>query len=530
MQIRDKTHQAHDGMRPEDVKLSDGLENKTPLEQRNTEEVAVSIDDCESEDNNDVIGNGSTISSECVEERTADEGWQDCNRKGRLSATRQFGQRRPILPKLNVTRSENSVVIGRNSRRGTLPSVQKKSPRATTTESSLARDRIRSQTKASVSKVLTSPTNLTAIASKSLSYKEVAASPPGTVLKPFLEKVENLSEENTETQMCSIEPEISKEENHCGTLVKDVADDSPTEETHQSVETSASEPEEVSSSNQEKPVEMHGSKLSAAAEPFNPMSQPLNSVPVTSIYDVGSIQGLLSEPAGPPVAARVPCGPRSPLYYYRGNRSYGQHGFLKCRAPVVEAHGFGPSRIMNPHAPEYVPRRAWQTDPMNADSSFMNESNSSGETSDAECEKLDKKPANKVNDKPLRKSSSDSEKSELARQILLSFIVKSVQQKADASCQPAGNKEKEMEPSENSSDAVANDSAITKIHYGNGKGETNTASQSNNQEQPKTKDVNTKGGDGEGFVVVTKRRKTRQQFSAGVNELYNQQSICASVR
>ncbi|KAH9666975.1 tetratricopeptide repeat (TPR)-like superfamily protein [Citrus sinensis] len=205
----------------------------------------------------------------------------------------------------------------------------------------------------------------------------------------------------------------------------------------------------------------------------------------------------------------VPCGPRSPLYY-RNNYSYiMKHGFPKYHSSIMERNLLGPSRIMNPHAPEF--------------------SNSSNNTSEADDEKLDKMSSIQGEDNTSRKSSTEAEKSELARQILLSFIVKSVQHNMDAPSHSSGY-EKKIGYSENSSDAIANDSAIIKILYGNEKGKTNLASQSNDQEQQKPKDENQKSGDGEGFIVVRKRRRNRQQITNGVTEMYNHQSICASVR
>ncbi|KAH9666971.1 tetratricopeptide repeat (TPR)-like superfamily protein [Citrus sinensis] len=162
-------------------------------------------------------------------------------------------------------------------------------------------------------------------------------------------------------------------------------------------------------------------------------------------------------------------------------------------------------------------------------SNVSNESNSSNNTSEADDEKLDKMSSIQGEDNTSRKSSTEAEKSELARQILLSFIVKSVQHNMDAPSHSSGY-EKKIGYSENSSDAIANDSAIIKILYGNEKGKTNLASQSNDQEQQKPKDENQKSGDGEGFIVVRKRRRNRQQITNGVTEMYNHQSICASVR
>ncbi|KAJ4840422.1 hypothetical protein Tsubulata_009261 [Turnera subulata] len=111
------------------------------------------------------------------------------------------------------------------------------------------------------------------------------------------------------------------------------------------------------------------------------------------------------------------------------------------------------------------------------------------------------------------------------RQILLSFIVKSVQHNAEPESESLANKKPDA--SENSSDAVANDSAFIKIMYGN-EGNAEVATPLTGQEQSKPVDVyKNKNGDGEGFVVVTKQRRNKQQITNG---LYNQQSICASVR
>jgi protein TIF31 len=59
-----------------------------------------------------------------------------------------------------------------------------------------------------------------------------------------------------------------------------------------------------------------------------------------------------------------------------------------------------------------------------------------------------------------------SEKSELARQILFSFIVQSVQHNKDPVSEPTVSK-KSFKFSKNSSDAIENDSAIIKIFHGN---------------------------------------------------------------
>ncbi|GAY61688.1 hypothetical protein CUMW_211990, partial [Citrus unshiu] len=411
IQIREKIHGAHHDMMVEDALPHDGLKNSmTIVESKTEEEIEDSVQPAEPEENDDITRYGPAISGEFVEETNSDEGWQEANPKGRSgnAAVRKLSRRRPVLTKLNVNGCEHSNLREKGNRREIVSPAREKASRTTTTELTGMKDSIKLQAKASVSKVYASPPNLTAMASKSLSYKEVAVAPPDTEEVP-------------------------------------------------------------SSSNEEKPMETNGSKLSATAEPFNPgavsMTHLLNSVAATSIYDARTSQGMLAEPAVPSAAARVPCGPRSPLYY-RNNYSYiMKHGFPKYHSSIMERNLLGPSRIMNPHAPEFVPMR---------DSNVSNESNSSNDTSEAEDAKLDKMSSIQGKDNTSRKSGTEAEKSELARQILLSFIVKSVQHNMDAPSQSSGY-EKKIGYSENSSDAIANDSAIIKILYGNEKGKTNLA-------------------------------------------------------
>ncbi|CAK9181641.1 unnamed protein product, partial [Ilex paraguariensis] len=286
--------------------------------------------------------------------------------------------------------------------------------------------------------------------------------------------------------------------------------------------------------NQDKPIEMNGSKLSAAAPPFNPgafpLTHPLNSVAVTGVYDVIANQGMLAEAVGfPSVAARVPCGPRSPLYYKLSHSFRMKHGFLKYQSPIPERTGLGCARIMNPDAPEFIPRKSWQTNHTSEDSKVSTDPRILHRREARGQGQGQGQDANVAKDNKFRKSSSDAEKAELARQMLLSFIVKSVQHDSDpADDNPVSKKAAEFP--ESSAEAFANDSAITKILYGN-EGKTTLVSQAHNNEEPKSPDVNkNKHGDGEGFVVVTKRRRSRQQFTNRVSGLYNQQSICESVR
>ena len=82
---------------------------------------------------------------------------------------------------------------------------------------------------------------------------------------------------------------------------------------------------------------------------------------------------------------------------------------------------------MNPPATEFVPRRASQIQVSDANSKVSLSLNAWPETSMEESKKLDEKSV-EVKDSSSKTSISKSKKSKLARQILLSFLVNSVQQ------------------------------------------------------------------------------------------------------
>lgn len=531
LQVSDKSYQVH-----QDVMVKDGLGNAMVMtDDGNTQEQGVDmIHNEEAEENDDITKYRPTVAGEVVEETTSDEGWLEANPKGRSwkAAGRKSGRRRPALAKLNINTAEYSSNRERRYRSQIISPAQRKTPRTITMEVSPAKQSIELQAKATVSKPFCAPANLTAMASKSLSYKEVAVAPPGMALKPSQEIVEESSGAKPETQICGVVPETFKEEESNDIPV---IDNKPgpdeAEGTHESEtqpEKSGPEVEEISSSNQEKYIEKNGSKLSAAAEPFNPgvcpLVHPLNSASAPSIYDATASQGMLVVPAVAPPLARVPRGPRSPLYYRTAQSYHMRQGLLKYRTHLATQ-----PRSMNPHAPEFVPSRAWQTNPENGDSAISTEMKSLLETSKAreEEEDFDEESGNEVQDCSTKRTTSETEKAELARQILLSFIVKSVQNNIDGGSETLGSKR--LDSSESSSDAIANDTAIIKILYGN-EGKTKLVTQSSDGEQPKTPDANKNNhGDGEGFIVVTKRRRNKQQFTNGVAGLYNQQSLCAPV-
>ncbi|KAM7258410.1 hypothetical protein ACFE04_014151 [Oxalis oulophora] len=519
LQNGEKTHDdTHDDAIAEDTIVQAGSEIPRAPVANPIEETKVAIVNHVVAENNNISGNSSTDLNESIGEISSDEGWQEANPKFRPgnASGRKFSRRRPVLAKLNVNNSEHSISRENSFKRAAQKSTTKsngaelsttKLSKSKTYNLSLEDELGHRRSKSSFPKV-----SSTSLASKSFSYKEVAAAPPGTVLKPLLENVKE-TEGKLSTQEGNNLPETSKSgENNDGN------EKEKTQGSADPSEKSSSETDDMSCSHKlEKPMESNGSKLSAAAEPFQP-GQLNSAVATTNVYDARESQVLLAEPVGPAVTARVPRGPRSPLFY-RANHSYRMahsHSFLKYPSPISETGGFAGPRIMNPHAPEFVPSRTQLTNHGNGISKVSTESN---------IEESSIKELSSREDVLKKQNMSETEKTELARQILLSFIVKSVQNNKDSPTSEPEVSRKKVAPSANPSDAIANDSAIIKILYGDE--ETKVIAQSSNQAQPNELE----NGDSEGFTVVTKRKKNRQNFANGVTGLYNQQqSICASVR
>ncbi|KAE8735655.1 clustered mitochondria protein-like isoform X2 [Hibiscus syriacus] len=533
LQVNDKAHNAHQNLETDSAVFDDVSEKTIATADINEIDTVISIHPKEPEETVNLSRVEQTITTEVVEDTTSDEGWQEANSKGRLGNAngKKYGRKKPVLAKLKVNSYEFSNGRESSNRREIISPAGKTVPKNITKEMLPVKQSKPSSSnpggnsislQASVSRGFSPSANLSAIASKSLSYKEVAAAPPGTVLKPLPEKVEEQTEGKKAQPMCTAPEETEIVEDGNNIYIDDVAnDDGETERTHdsesQSEETSP-ELDKVSSCSREKPLEAKGSKLSASAEPFNPgaIYHPINSVAVACVYDVTASQGMLSEPVVPPVAARVPCGPRSPLFY-RNSHSYSMKpGFLRYQTPILEQNGFGSLKVMNPHAPEFVPSKSWQT-------TGTGDSSVSEEVMNTEVKEVDKSSREVKYSNP--KKSSTEEKSELARQILLSFIVRSAKQNMEGASEPAVS-DKRLNRSENTLDAVKNDTAIIKIVYGNEGKDLDSQSNSNEELKPYKKKL----GDNEDFTVVTKRRRNQQQLTNGVTELYNQQSICASVR
>ncbi|KAL0354829.1 UNVERIFIED_CONTAM: protein TSS [Sesamum radiatum] len=508
------------------------------------------------------VRNGRPLSQEIIYEVKSEEGWQEATSKGRSGngATRKLNRKRPDLARLKISNYSNYK--DSSYRKDTVSQGHKATVKAVSAEMSLMKqagtvslnstdDSNKVPAKIpGAPRVPPLPASRTALASKSLSYKEVAVAAPGTVLKPLVEKVEELSEEKTDNQICISPKETDQQDGSDRSPVNDSTSDHENPKGENEGDIHESGPELVSSrsdaednictSNQEKPAEINGSKLSAAAQPFSPgaypLTHPLTPPAATSVYDVVASQGTLTEPVlFPSVAARVPCGPRSPMYYRASHGFRIRPGFLNYQIPVSERSHFASPKTMNPHAPEFVPGKAWQMNAAAEDSKPTTDFDSSTDSNTmvtvaAGGEKPDENVTTDIRGEKSKRNTSDAEKAELARQILLSFIVKSVKNTSDTpTAAPVSDKKQEF--SSNSSEAVANDSAIIKIFYGNDEKPASSTSDINSSERQKLVDVNkNKTRDGEGFVLVRKRRRNKQQFTNSVDGLYSQQSICASVR
>ncbi|XP_075492104.1 protein REDUCED CHLOROPLAST COVERAGE 3-like [Primulina tabacum] len=477
----------------------------------------------------------SPFSEEGIQELNL-EAWQEANSKSRPSngAGRKFNRKRPDLAKIKTDNSRDGCYLKEVTSlggKGTFKTVPaevtplKQATLYTTDGSSKAQAKIlMSRSPASVTKA--SPVPATLIASKSLSYKEVAVAAPGTVLKPLLEKVEELSDEKSGNQFSTSPKETAQQDVRAGVFVEDSLPDPKNAEgdsegevleARSELANSCSDAEDISyPGNQENSVETNGTKLSASAEPFSPgsysLTHSLKSTSAISVYDLVASQGPLAEPMGfQSVAVRIPCGPRSPMYRRASHAFWVRHGFPNHQIPVSELNGF----TMNPNAPAFVPRGAWQMNATAKDSEPSNNTNSydkkvhSGSGGENLVEEVTER---------TKKNGSDAVKAELARQVLISFMINSVQNSSDpTSITPISDKKYEY--SSDSAEAIANDSAIIKIFDGN------------DRKTHQMQDVNmNKTRDSEGFTLVTKRKKNRQQLPNGVHGLHSRQSLCASVR
>ncbi|MCD7449987.1 hypothetical protein HAX54_002704 [Datura stramonium] len=157
---------------------------------------------------------------------------------------------------------------------------------------------------------------------------------------------------------------------------------------------------------------------------------------------------------------------------------------------------------MNPHAPEFVPRKTQPTTAasedsevaIGADSSSTGLNNSVTIVSAVEnlCKRL------QLMSKMINESSSHAGQGRLARQIQNSFIVKSKQNSSDVASEfPVSTKKSEFLVSSDK----ANADTVTKLHCGS-EGKKELLTEANKYSGPSTVDVNkNKHEDGEGFCL-----------------------------
>ncbi|CAA6670472.1 unnamed protein product [Spirodela intermedia] len=461
----------------------------------------------------------------------SDEGWQEAISRGRSGhvAQKKIGARRPVLPRLKINgsvagdareseykRKPMSSALKTNSSAIRTPytdvSAFGRNPKilnavATDDANKVQAKAPESETKPDQSLKSTFIARLTTMALKSVSYKEVAVSPPGSVLKSAVEKPEEITrEEAVNSKVCADPLEVTEldergdggeaQENGA---VKDIMKESSLTEGEQlslsKVDKGTDSDGSQESSDAKKPSEASraNSKLSASAPPFSPGLL----IPPAHVYppSVDMIPHTVGIPPQP-ISGRIPGSPGSSLFYRTGH-SYRKQGYPKGpnghRAAVISGAGGSPPRVMNPHAAEFVPGKAPpRTGSDNADSEGQSPREEPRKEESFNRAEEEKSVSERITDDERSKSGKgkktgqSSEKSEMARQILLSFIVKS-----------------------NKAPQVLQSSAQEPI-----KNETT------NQQ---------KGADVEGFTKVARKRRSKQQFSGSVNGLIAQQSICTSV-
>ncbi|VVA91422.1 unnamed protein product [Arabis nemorensis] len=426
------------------------------------------VDEVETE-KDDTLVHSLNVDNQTVEESALDEGWQEAYSKGRSGngGGRKNRQKQTDSMKQRMSPLDRNL----NGRQEVQKTTLRPSLRALkNAEIDLGKNLVKPQLKASGSAVAT-------LASKSVSYKEVALAPPGTVLKPMLEKLEP-DLERTETQIYRIPSASNGAESKSDTVMmldlpnKGTELPSEKQESVESVEKVTSESEgdhHLGSCNGQKASDSGWKKLSATAEPYSPRGF-LATNPHCSEATTGNSQSKVAEPI---YRAGVSCGTHSPTYYSANH-----------------SNGVGIPSTMNPDAPEFVPRKSVQNGSQHV------VGNASVSVDSSSCVKAEK------NEAALNKQ-------ELARQILLSFIVKSAQKDVGPAPRKGRKTKGDLE------DTSAKDSsAVTEMVY-------------SREEKSVSKANETNGG--EGFVIVAKkRRKNKQRLTNDVAGLYHQpSSVCA---
>lgn len=484
-------------------------------------------------------------------EEYSDEGWQAATLRGRSANVRKKSiRRKPSLSKLVVDRVEDGHTASAY-RTGVQPQTKGDKEEAINSPSQLSfgnffkSDKLSGDT-ATIEDMLCKakskpersikppginrPTN---IASKLVSYKDVAVSPPGTVWKPILEKKEAKEKDNG--QCTDVVLPSEKEDKKLTDEEKEKLGSESSKEVVSSQTEGVGHAEKAPDSNSDESPspqkKANGSKLSASAPPFNPgsllsVSHPYSTV---AIYDASvllqPIPSQAMEILPHAVDTRVPRGPRSTLYYRTGHSFQRKQGYTQSQSTIQRGSTSPPA--MNPHAAEFVPGKSLpQTDVANGEHTSTTDSADQHLASQASDEvKVDIPAADKAGETENttpgkgkenrgRDAMRDSYKAELARQILLSFIVKSVHDslgstRAQPDRKPIGSEEGSKEQISNITKTVSGRKEVDK--------------------QPKAAEAPKSEKDTEGFTVVSKRRRSKQHFVTPINGLYSQQSIATSV-
>uniref|UniRef100_J3M1Z7 Clu domain-containing protein n=1 Tax=Oryza brachyantha TaxID=4533 RepID=J3M1Z7_ORYBR len=487
-------------------------------------------------------------------EEYSDEGWQAANLRGRSANVRKkSSHRRPALTKLKVDHLEDGHT-GSAYRAGV--QLQTKGDKEDAINSSsqlsfgsfLKTDKVNgdpSNTEDKIFNAISKPERGTrlsginkpaTIASKLVSYKDVAVSPPGTVLRPILEQKEAKEKDNGQStdQILSSEEEDRK-----------LTAEEKEKPSNGSSKEVSSEPDEISheekspdSNSDESPTatkKKGGSKLSASAPPFNPgsllsMSHPYSTV---AIYDASvvlqPIPSQAMEILPHTIDTRVPRGPRSTLYYRTGHTFQRKQGYAHSQSTLMR--GSNSATTMNPHAAEFVPvKTSQQSDVANrepsADASVTDSADQqlTPQTSDdvkvgvpaaEQAVQGDSTTPGKGKENKGKDAVRNSCKTELARQILFSFIVKSVHDSLGSTGAESARKPSGPDEADN-----AQSSSITKSTSGR---------KELDKHQKAAVVPKSDNKDTEGFTVVSKRRRSKQHFVHPIHGLYSQQSICTSV-
>lgn len=404
-----------------------------------------------------------TISSE----EYSDEGWQEANSKGRFGQRRiKNGRRRPTLTKLNLHESDYA---SHNNRRRNVPlQIEVPVPGPVVHKGNVESKKV--STKSLKYEEYKKTGTVGKMASNLVSYKDVAVSPPSTLLKlrsEINEEKEHIEQGRENKEIAASNGEDTKhgeDENVTETAATPVTE-TPVSESSLTETSDSTSPESPSEAKKET---KNGSKLSASAPPFNPGLNPVlfNPVPVYT-------EGMEIRPDF--VDTRVPRGPRSALYYRTSHHNFGRkQGFSMYSKTKVS--------VMNPNAAEFVPTKS--LNPPQKD-----------ETEEVENNR--------------KNGTTDFERNEIARQILLNFIVKSVRDNMDSSDETG--KEKKLNSGKDGMELLKIGDVPVPILVPNVRTSTSE-----------------KKSDMDGFTVVSKRRRNKQHMMSPVNGLYANHSICSS--